>query len=121
MNFFSKLAQVVKGLAPLLTVAAGFFLPGSTVLAKVLTSVPSLIASAENAFGDGTGEIKKQYVMEGAEKIVATLTDISTGGQKETWQSIAPFTDGIVEAIVAGVNGISDQPVFDDNPAKWGM
>jgi len=114
MTWFSKLVKVVTGIAPLLSVAAGFFLPGSTILAKVLTSLPGLIGAAENAFGDGTGPIKKQYVMEGAQKIVATMADISTGGQKETWEAIAPFTDGVIDAIVLGVNTISDTPVFDD-------
>lgn len=120
-DFFKKLAQVVRGIAPLLVTAAGFFLPGSTVLPKVLTALPGLISSAEAAFGDGTGPIKKQYVMEGAQKIVQTVAAASTGGQKETWESIAPYTDGIIEAIVLGVNTVAEQPVFDDSSAEWGL
>jgi hypothetical protein len=113
MNFFKKLGQVVKGIAPVLAGVASVFLPGIAIAPKILAALPGLISSAENAFGDGTGPIKKQYVMEGAERIVATMTDVSTGGQKETWEAIAPLASTIVDGIIAGTK-IIDEDLFDD-------
>jgi hypothetical protein len=117
MNFFKGLASVVCGLAPILGAVASIVFPGGgaavTIGTKVLGALPGLINSAEQAFGDGSGPIKKQFVMEGAQKIVETMQNISTGGQKETWDAIAPLTSTVVDGIVAAVNGLSDEPVFD--------
>jgi hypothetical protein len=112
-SFFSKLGAVMKGVFPILAGVAGFFFPQIPIAGKIISALPGLITAAEGAFGDGTGPIKKAYVMDGAEQIVATMTDLSTGGQKELWEKIAPLTSTIVDGIVAGVNGLSDEPVFD--------
>lgn len=121
MDFFKKLGAVVCGLAPVLGAVATIVFPaGGAAVAigtKIIGALPGLITAAENAFGDGTGPVKKQYVMEGAEKIVATMADVSTGGQKETWEKLQPFTSTIVDSIITAANGLSDQPIFvcDDN------
>lgn len=117
-DFFKKLGAVMKGVLPILSGVAGFFFPQIPIAGKILAALPGLIDSAENAFGDGTGPIKKQYVMEGAEKIVATMSDLSTGGQKETWEQIAPLTSTIIDGIVAGVNSLAGEVVIDDNFEK---
>lgn len=114
-DFFKKLGTVMKGVLPILGGIATFFFPEIPIAAKILAALPGLIDSAENAFGDGTGAIKKQFVMEGAEKIVAAMEDLSTGGQKETWEKIAPMTSTIVDGIVAGVNSLAGETVFDDS------
>ena len=64
----------------------------------IIAFVPTIIKifnyiiAAEEKFGDGTGEQKKEFVKE---KISEVATDVavgvemvSTGGQKETWQQI---------------------------------
>lgn len=114
-DFFKKLGAVMKGVLPILSGVASFFFPQIPIAGKIISALPGLIDSAENAFGDGTGAIKKQYVMEGAEKIVAAMVDVSEGGQKETWEAIAPLTSTIVDGIVAGVNSLTEEPVFTDN------
>lgn len=123
MDFFKKLGAVVCGLAPVLSAVATIIFPGGgaalAIGTKILGALPGLITAAENAFGDGTGPIKKQYVMEGAEKIVQTMSDVSTGGQKETWNTLAPLTSTIVDSIITAANGLSESPVFtDDNYEK---
>lgn len=114
-DFFKKLGQVMQGVIPILSGIATFFFPEIPIAAKILAALPGLIDSAENAFGDGTGPIKKAYVMDGAEKLVAAMGDISTGGQKDTWETIAPFTSSIVDGIVAGVNSLAGEAVIDDS------
>ena len=114
MDFFKGFAKVVTGLAPILTAVAGLVFPGSTLAVGVAKAIPDLISSAEKAIGDGNGPIKKQYVMEGAEKLVEAMKEVSTGGQKETWEDIAPFASAITDGICSAVKAVNSD-LIDDN------
>ncbi len=104
MEFFVRLAKVFSGLAPVLSAIASVFLPGVSILPKILSVLPELITVAEKMFGFGMGDLKKEYVMEGAQKVVDTMADLSTGGQKETWESVKPFVSSAVDGIITAVN-----------------
>lgn len=82
------------------------------VLFKV---VPSLVALAEEIFGSSTGEVKKSTVQNAAQAVVAGLEQVSTGGQKETWEKLAPVVDTVIEATVATANNFGWAKVVDDN------
>jgi len=113
MDFFTNLANVVKGLFPILSGIASVFFPEVTIAPKILNALPGLVGAAEQIFGAGEGELKKEYVMTAAEGIVGIMADVSTGGQKETWEKIAPLTSTMVDAIVAGTNSVG--AVVDNN------
>ena len=119
-DFFKGFFKVVTGLAPILTAAAGFVFPGSTLAIGIAKAIPDLMSSAEKAIGDGNGAIKKQYVMEGAQKLADAMSSISTGGQKETWADIAPFASTIADGICTAVKAVSSD-LIDDSSSKWGL
>lgn len=114
MDFFKSFAKVVTGLAPVLTASVGFIFPGSAIAVGIARAIPDLISSAEKAIGSGNGAIKKQYVMEGAEKLVEAMKGVSTGGQKETWEDIAPFASAITDGICSAVKAVNSD-LIDDN------
>lgn len=73
-------------------------------LATVLRLLPYLVRLmelAEKHFGDGTGEIKKALVMDGAAVIIDGLTEQSTGGQKSFWDRVGGFVGNIVDSLAS--------------------
>ena len=66
---------------------------------QLLPTILNLMTKAEEAGKDGkwTGEEKKGMVLEGAKAALETVTGVSTGGQKETWERINPAVGNIVD------------------------
>lgn len=78
--------------------------------------VVQLISFAEKLFaGSGKGAVKKSMVMGAAEAVVTGMTAVSTGGQKETWASVAPMVGDIIDATVAIANATGWVDIADDN------
>lgn len=67
------------------------------------------ISMVEKVFADvkGAGGVKKTTVMTMAEQAAGIMAGISTGGQKETWTTLAPIVDQLVEAGVTIMNQTS--------------
>jgi hypothetical protein len=89
----------------------------SGIFELVVKYLPALISIAEGIFSwkAKSGEDKKAFVTD-ALKIAATgIAAESTGGQKETWDKIAPAVSVMIDASVelAKVSGVFEQEVGD--------
>jgi len=74
---------------------------------KVLEGLSALVVMAEGLFGSGTGEQKRNFVVEMFGKLFGSIEDIATGGAKETWQGINKSFDvigGLIDLIVTSFN-----------------
>ena len=111
MEWFKRLSQIVTAVAPILSTVATFFFPQIGIASKILSALPGLIGAAEMAYGDGQGPLKKEYVLDGAERLVDAMSDVSTGGQKETWDSLKPVTGQLIDGIVAAVNALAPDTI----------
>lgn len=69
------------------------------ILALVFRFLPLLISSAEKIFSTRpkSGAEKKEMVTTGAKAIVDVIEAVSTGGQKNTWDRIAPTVDNMID------------------------
>lgn len=99
-------------------------IPG--IVPVVISKLPALIAEAEKMFsGDGKGAVKKEYVMSTAKLLVADIADVSTGGQKDTWETeIAPKVGIAVDMMVSIVNKYAttaSAPPIDTNAVGNGI
>lgn len=123
---FTKVLGVIKGLfsssgviVPILA-ACGVAVPPLAI--AVLPVITGLMTTAEEAYGSGTGPLKKSFVEQGAMQIVEGMKQVSTGGQKATWEGVTPeMVGGIVDVVAKVANTISTQTggevVIDDS--KW--
>ena len=116
---FKKFASVVEMLLPIVSA----FVPGAAIPAagvKILEKLPALMATADELFTEvGQGALKKQFVMTAAKQVAATVADISTGGQADTWNNeIAPNLSVIIDTAVAIANVASPNIVVDDQVLK---
>lgn len=70
-----------------------------TFVIKILPFIFELMKMAEKAFRDKpkSGEEKKELVMEGAEAVIGGIVEVSTGGQKETWEEIKEPVSNIID------------------------
>lgn len=68
----------------------------------VLPTIMELMGLAERTFGSGTGEIKKEFVTEGARAVVKGVTAVSTGGQLDWWKKFGGSIGGVVD-LLAGM------------------
>ena len=60
-----------------------------------------LIQAAEKLFTEsGQGEIKKQFVIDTLKSAFSVIASLSTGGQKITWDSLAPVMNGVIDTAV---------------------
>ena len=67
--------------------------------------MPELIATAEKMFpGDGKGGLKQEYFMKTAEIVAADMTEMSTGGQADTWRNISTKIDPILTLAISTIN-----------------
>ena len=119
-DFFSGLVRVIDGLFPILSGVMTVVAPELVVPAKIIAALPGLITTAEAALGDGSGPVKKAAVMQGAQLLAKDITDVSTGGQKATWEQYSPMVSVLVDTIVAGVNSIKPGAVVDNNALVLG-
>lgn len=115
MDWFEKFAKVVAGLDPIIEGIATLVFPETPIVAKAVKYGIGLVSDAQQAYGDGSGTIKKDFVMKGANDFMSGLLDVSTGGQKDTLEKFAPFMSTIVEGVVAGTKLVGVK--YDDENA----
>jgi len=72
------------------------------------------IPIVEKLFGPGTGKQKKEAVMEASHAAIETITAVSTGGQKETWDTYGPIISEFVDNTVESLNKVG---VFESD--EW--
>lgn len=72
------------------------------------------IPIVEKLFGAGTGEQKKEAVLEASHAAIDTLTTVSTGGQKETWDTYGPIIGEFIDNTVESLNKVG---VFESD--EW--
>jgi len=61
------------------------------------------IVLAEKLLGKGEGVKKKAFVVDGIEQTIKGMSEISTGGQKETWEIInnaMPAIKSLIDILV---------------------
>lgn len=85
-----------------------------------LTLIPlvvKLVGYIEDLFGSakGTGTVKKSTVMGATQAIVDGMVQVSTGGQKETWESLAPVASKVIDTAVAVANAAGWDKITDDS------
>lgn len=73
------------------------------IFIKLIPFLIQLIKSMEIWFSDKakSGEEKKAAVLESAQAIVGGTIEISTGGQKETWDKLSPLVSRAIDVICA--------------------
>lgn len=69
------------------------------ILILVLKYLPTIISLAEEIFADKpkSGEDKKRLVMDTTQAVIGAVKDVSTGGQKETWDRISDPVSSMVD------------------------
>ncbi len=121
---FTKALSFIKGIlgsAGIITPILALF--GVAVPPVALAAVPiviGLMTKAEEALGDGTGPIKKAAVEAGVLGFADAMKEVSTGGQKETWEQITPeMISKLIDTVATVANGISKSSggsvIFDDS------
>jgi hypothetical protein len=111
-DYFKFGLKVLDGLLPLASIAL-MFVPGGQIPAaglKVFQNLPNIIALAERIFGDGTGEQKKNFVIQTAQAVVGSIASVSTGGQAETWDKIGTVIGPAIDQMVTVINTFQTIP-----------
>lgn len=75
------------------------------LLTSLIPLMTTLMEIAEKMLGSGTGEEKKNFVMDSIIKIIKFMPSVSSGGQKETWDGLNFLLEPIKKLvdILAGV------------------
>ena len=55
---------------------------------QLIPLIVNLMSIIEKLLGPGTGIQKKEFVKDGVKQVVKEMSKVSTGGQKETWETI---------------------------------
>ena len=78
----------------------------SGILDIVVKYLPALIGIAEGLFSwkNKSGADKKEWVTETLKTVATGIAAESTGGQKETWEKIAPSVSVMIDASVELAN-----------------
>lgn len=86
------------------------------VLPIILKFLPALIGIAEGLFSwkSKSGSDKKDFVTNTLKTVVAGVQSESTGGQKETWDAIAPSVSIAIDGLVGIANATG---FFEDENA----
>lgn len=96
----------------------------SGILDLVVKYLPSLISIAEGIFSwkAKSGADKKAWVQGTLQTVVTGIAAESTGGQKETWEKIAPSVSVMIDASVelANATGAFTEPVVGDTGLAGG-
>ncbi|MBA7635748.1 hypothetical protein ES703_43352 [subsurface metagenome] len=66
-------------------------------MVKLLPFLMSAMGIAEKCLGPKTGKEKKELVMEGARVVTDGFEDLSTGGQRATWERISEPVSRIID------------------------
>ena len=88
----------------------------AALLPLIVWAVPKLVSLAEGIFSwkKKSGADKKEFVTYTLKNIVGSMQEVSTGGQKETWDNLAPAISMLIDGSVAMANAVG---VFDDENA----
>lgn len=86
----------------------------------IATLVLRLIGLAEEAYKTfaGSGAVKKSTVMSATQSFVEGMTHVSTGGQKETWDTLSPLVEVFVDSAVGMANIVAPGSVSDEDFEK---
>lgn len=115
MTVFRKILSVLKGLlvsaisiVPMLG-SFGVKVPDEVKRATgVAPLVVGMMDGVEVILGDGTGEIKKAAVVAGTTAAVKVMQEMSTGGQKETFNKIDLNAIPIlIDAVAEAANSVA--------------
>ena len=81
------------------------------VALKLTPLLIDLVHVAEKAFSTPhSGEQKKNFVHQAAKDIITGGEDVTTGGAKETWQTVDKFAPDLIDAIAGFFFGHKDKP-----------
>lgn len=58
---------------------------------QLIPLIINLMTCIEKLLGPGTGVQKKEFVKDGVRQVVKEMSAVSTGGQKQTWETIDLF------------------------------
>lgn len=90
-----------------------------------LPLILNLVTFVEKLFDEsGQGEVKKSTVVGAAKAVVDGFSSVSTGGQKETWESLAPFVDKAIDVAVGVANKAGWTDIKEDDVVeqmKYGL
>lgn len=75
-----------------------------------------LIQMVEGLFGSGTGAQKKAIVTEGLKHVVTAVDTVSTGGQKKSWDAIAPVSGQLIDLIAGAIYPTAPTGVVTPTP-----
>lgn len=71
-----------------------------SILPQLLSTVQMLVEWAESGFSkQGSGAFKREFVLDGLRSWAAMMAYFSTGGQKETWETITENFDSLSAAL----------------------
>ena len=84
---------------------------------NIAAMIIQLIGVVEKVYQDikGKGTVKKETVMAATQVIVNDVASVSTGGQKDTWESMAPLVSSFVDMAVTISNDLSPGIVTDED------
>ncbi len=71
---------------------------------QLIPLIINLMTTIERLLGTGTGVQKKAFVKDGVKQVVKEMSAVSTGGQKETWQTIDLFMgpiSGLIDVLAS--------------------
>ena len=78
------------------------------------------IPIVEKLFGSGTGAQKKEAVLSASQAAIETVTSLSTGGQKETWNTYGPIIGEFIDNTVESLNKVGAFDQFEVNKMDAG-
>lgn len=68
---------------------------------RVIPALAQVMIAVETLFGPKTGKAKKAVVEATGKSMVEAITDVSTGGQTNTWNRIGPSISNIIDHLAA--------------------
>lgn len=89
----------------------------TALLPLIVWAIPKLVSLAEGLFSwkSKSGADKKAFVEGSLKNIVGSMQEISTGGQKNTWDELAPSISVLIEGAVGLAKATG---FFEDENAK---
>lgn len=86
------------------------------LLPLIVWAIPKLVSLAEGVWSwkAKSGADKKEFVTNTLQGIVGSMQQVSTGGQKETWDNLAPAISMLIDGSVAMANAVG---AFEDENA----
>ena len=68
-----------------------------TIFLKLVPFIMQAVVAAQAVFSQGEGPAKKAAVKEGITAMFQGAKEVSTGGQKETLDNVAPLFDAVID------------------------